>query len=174
MKFLLIIFLTSLMSFSTVAQKGYTTSIDEETGALVFKGHITLADLRAESGFKWLGRGESSYTPDLGAITFLRNELPAYSLVAVMGTWCDDSHSLIPRLAKTLAAAQFPQQQFKMIGVDRSKQIEGPEGKLYDVNRVPTIIVYKGSEEVGRITESVQKNIESDLAEIIRSDNRNR
>ncbi len=168
MKFLLTILLTTLMSLTTNAQKAYTTSKDEETGSPVFKGPITFADLRAEPAFTWLKRGEASYNPDSAAIDFLRTELPAYRLVAVMGTWCDDSHNLIPRLSRVLDAARFPQQNLKMIGVDRSKQVDAPESKIYDVKRVPTIIIYKENKEVGRIVETVHKSIEQDLEKILR------
>jgi hypothetical protein len=100
-------------------------------------------------------------------IRFLRKELPAYTIVVLMGTWCDDSQLLIPRLSKTLKAADFPMQQCIMYGVDRSKQTGGIESQLYNVQRVPTIIVYKGRFEAGRIVESVKKNIETDLLMII-------
>ena len=170
MKHLLIIAIAAIMSFSANAQKAYTTSKDEETGAVVFKGPITLADLAGEPTFTWLKKGEASYMPDSVAIKYLRKELPAYTIVTIMGTWCDDSQNLVPKLAKTLEAARFPMKQFVMYGVDRAKQTGGIESKLYDVKRVPTIIVYKGNVEAGRIVESVKRNVETDLAQIIHKD----
>src|SRR5689334_16287782 len=131
MKYLLIIAITAIMSFSANAQKAYTTSKDEETGAVVYKGHITLADLGSEPTFTWLKRGETSYIPDSNAIKYLRKALPAYSIVTIMGTWCDDSQNLVPKLAKTLEAARFPMAQFVIYGVDRAKQTGGIESKLY-------------------------------------------
>ena len=82
----------------------------------------------------------------------------------------DDSQNLVPKLAKTLEAARFPMKQFVMYGVDRAKQTGGIESKLYDVKRVPTIVVYKGNVEAGRIVESVKRNVETDLAQIIHKD----
>jgi hypothetical protein len=58
-------------------------------------------------------------------------------------------------------------QQYVMYGVDRKKQTGGIESQLYNVQRVPTIIVFKGRFEAGRIVESVKKNIETDLMMII-------
>jgi hypothetical protein len=167
MKYLLTLFTIACLSFTAGAQKAYTTSKDDETGATLFKGQVSLADLQEEPGFTWLKRGENAYKPDSNAIKYLRKELPAYTVVVIMGTWCDDSQNLVPKLTKTLEAARFPMKQFVMYGVDRAKQTGGMESKLYDVKKVPTIILYKGNLEAGRIVESVKRDIESDLAQIV-------
>jgi len=44
------------------------------------------------------------------------------------------------------------------------------ETKLYNISRVPTIIVMHQFREVGRITESVTSSIEEDLLSIIAPD----
>ena len=167
MKYLLPLTIALCLSLTAEAQKAYTTSKDEETGATIFKGQVTLADLQEEPSFGWLKKGEAAYTPDSNAIKFLRKELPVYTIVVLMGTWCDDSQFLIPKLSKTLEAVKFPMKQFVMYGVDRAKQTGGMESKLYDVKRVPTIILYKGNIEKGRIVESVKRSIETDLVQLI-------
>jgi thiol-disulfide isomerase/thioredoxin len=170
MKHLLIIICAALMSMTATAQKSYTTSADKPSGFAIFKGPVTLDDLRGEPGFSWMERGESGYKPDAASVSYLSKELPAYSVVVLMGTWCDDSQNLVPKLAKTLTAANFPMSQFKMYGVDREKKTNGDEGARYDVKRVPTIILYKDGKEAGRIVESVNKSIEADLAALIGGD----
>src|SRR4051812_41557495 len=105
MKYLLIFAIASCMSLTTHAQKAYSTSKDEETGATIFKGPITMEDLRNEPSFTWLKKGDSAYLPDSTAIKYLQKELPAYTIVVLMGTWCDDSQYLIPKLNKTLTLA---------------------------------------------------------------------
>lgn len=160
-----------LSGFSASAQQTYTVSKDPENGAKVFKGPITLADLAGEPAFDWYGKGESAYKPDSVSISYLREKLPQYSIITLMGTWCEDSQNLIPKLARTLKEAKFPMKQFTLYGVDRSKQTNGMEAKIYKVQLVPTIIVFKGNEEIGRITETVTRNIETDLAQIVQKDN---
>ena len=167
MKYLFLFVIACALSSTAGAQKAYSTSKDEETGAVIFKGPITMADLQEELSFNWMKKGEAAYQPDSTAIKYLQKELPAYTIVVLMGTWCDDSQNLIPRLSKTLTAAKFPMKQYVMYGVDRAKETGGTEGQMYNVKRVPTIIVYKGQREAGRIIESVKRNIETDLAQII-------
>jgi thiol-disulfide isomerase/thioredoxin len=167
MKRILVLLLALTVYTTASAQKPYTTSKDEETGAVIFKGPITTADLSSESSFSWYNRGRTAYVPDSGAIKYLRTALPNYTLVTLMGTWCDDSQNLVPRLAKVLEASRYPMNKFVMYGVDRSKQTNGIEGKLYDVKKVPTIIVFKGNKEIGRIVENVTRSVEVDMVQII-------
>jgi hypothetical protein len=77
---------------------------------------------------------------------------------------------LIPRLYKTMKASNYPMSQVSMYGVDRAKQAKYVEHQLYRLERVPTIMVFKGFIEVGRIIETAEKSVEEDLARIIKSD----
>jgi hypothetical protein len=57
-----------------------------------------------------------------------------------------------------------------MYGVNRDKEALNTESKLYNITRVPTIIVMHQYREVGRITESVTSTIEEDILSIIAPD----
>jgi thiol-disulfide isomerase/thioredoxin len=164
MKSLLILATAIIFSLSAAAQKPYSISKDDQTGSLIFKGPITLSDLQNEPSFKWMN---NSYKPDANAVASLKQALPSYSIVAVVGTWCDDSQNLLPKLAKVLQDANFPPANFTLWGVDRTKETGKEESKVYEVKKVPTIIVLKDNKEVGRIVESVSRSIEADLLQII-------
>jgi hypothetical protein len=58
----------------------------------------------------------------------------------------------------------------EMYGVNRDKEALNAESKLYNITRVPTIIVMHQYREVGRITESVASTIEEDILSIIAPD----
>lgn len=166
MKAVLIIFL--MMNINAVAQnKAYTITKDEKHGELVFNGKVTFDDLNKEPSFSWLRSGEEEYSPDPEKIEILKDRLPGYYMVVFLGTWCDDSHNLIPKLEKVLAASRFPNSQLLMYGVDREKTTTNGEERRYKITNVPTIILIKDGQEAGRITESVQKSIEADLAALL-------
>ncbi len=167
MKFISILFAAIAMSLSVTAQKPYSISKDDQTGQTIFKGPMTLADLQGEPSFTWWKRSTEGYTPDPNAIAYLKSALPAFTIVTIMGTWCDDSQNLVPKLAKVLSASGFPMERFAMFGVDRAKETGGIESKVYAVKRVPTIVVFKNNNEVGRIVESVNRSVELDLAQIV-------
>ena len=154
------------MSLNTFAQSKYETSKDTENGSLVFKGEISFNDLEKEASFVWF-KNYSTYKPDEAVISSLKQNLKDHELVVVMGTWCEDSHNLIPRLYQVLKLSNYPMDKLKLVGVDRGKDaLNGEKGK-YNIERVPTIIILNSGLEVGRIVEGVRQRIETDIADII-------
>lgn len=159
------------MAISTqgFAQSDFDRSVDPESGSLVFKGQVDLNDLKKEESFSWLSKGADSYIPDSAGLDYLKKNLPAYNVIVFMGTWCEDTHLMLPRLLKTLQLISYPMDKLKIYGVDRNKETKYVEHKLYRIDRVPTILVFKSHTEIGRITEVVQKSVENDLEEILKA-----
>lgn len=169
MKKILLAAAASLLSVAAFAQSDFDISKDKENGMTVYKGALAFDDLKKESTFGWFQRGATAYTPDSNAVKYLKKNLPQYNLVVLMGTWCDDSHNLIPKLYKTLQAAGYPMKQIRLYGVDRAKQAKYVEHRLYQVEKVPTIILQKQHTEVGRVVETVKRSVEVDLVQLIQS-----
>ena len=163
----LLLIATLLIAMPAFAQSDFDRSKDKETGSVVFKGQISFEDLKSESTFSWLKRGAADYKPDSIAIAYLKKNLPKYEMVVLMGTWCDDSHNLVPKLYKVMQASGYPMSNYKMYGVDRAKEAKYVEHKLYRLEKVPTIILLKDHVEIGRIVESVKKSVEIDLVQMI-------
>src|SRR5207248_4809252 len=98
-----------LISAGAIAQnKAYDITKDRKNGDLVFNGPLTFDDLNNEPTFTWLKSGAEAYKPDEQTINFLRSRLRDYTLVVFLGTWCDDSHYLIPKLEKVLQLTDYP------------------------------------------------------------------
>lgn len=134
---------------------------------MVYQGAMTWDELRAQPGSEWLEKGEAAYIPDTAAVAFLRRNLKSVSMLVFLGTWCDDSRFLIPRLSKTLKLSDYRLQQARVYGVDRAKQTTDGESKTYNVTKAPTIILMMGDKEIGRIVETVPVSIEKSLVEIL-------
>ena len=168
-KFFITILVFMFYNFTALAQNqsNYDTSADAETGSRVFKGKISFTDLSSEATFTWLKEGENDYHPDARALTYLQEYLKDYDMVVFMGTWCSDSHELIPKLKKLLETIHYPVNKMTMYGVDRAKTTKSGDEKLYSITLVPTIILLKDGKEYGRITETVTKSLEEDLEAII-------
>lgn len=162
--------LLSLHVMAQTAKSDYDVSKDSENGAVVFKGQLSFDDLNKESSFGWLKRGSDAYKPDTNAVKYLKKNLGNYEIVVFMGTWCDDSQVMIPKFYKLLQLVGYPMGKLTMYGVDRAKTAKYLEHKLYKIDKVPTIIVYKNHSELGRITELVKKSVETDLINIIKDD----
>jgi thiol-disulfide isomerase/thioredoxin len=162
-----------LLTINVMAQTSksdFDISKDAENGAVVYKGQISFDDLGKEGSFGWLKRGSDAYKPDTNAVKYLKKNLVNYEIVVFMGTWCEDSQNLIPKFYKLLQVIGYPMGKLTMYGVDRAKTAKYIEHRLYKIEKVPTIIVYRNHSELGRITELVKKSIETDLINIIRDD----
>lgn len=152
----------------------YDTIRDAQNKQLVFKGSFSITDLRNEPSFTWLQKGMDSYHPDTNAVNYLKQYIRNYDMKIFMGTWCEDSQDLIPRLFKTLLEMKQTLVTKRVIGLDRNKTTTEDYMEMVrdsKVTLVPTIILYKDGKEAGRITETVNKSIEADLMAIVKKNN---
>ena len=159
------------MSIGVHAQdmpRAYYITTDSINGGLVMKGLLNFNLLRNEPTFDWYKKGYESYTPAKTDIAFLTNELNKYTMVIFIGTWCGDSKDMIPVLDKVLSAAHPEMEKIVIYGVDRSKTAGNGMEKTYHITLVPTVILFDGTKEIGRITETVRKSVEGDLVGIIK------
>lgn len=154
------------MALRAQYQSNYETVKSTTEGEVIYKGSCTFEDIFAVPAFP-IKRSED-YVPDPEKIKTLVTDLRNYRLVILLGTWCEDSHRLVPQLYKVLTVADFPLERLQIFALDREKKGREEEEIRYKVSNVPTIIVFKEDEEVGRITETVNKSIESDLVDIIK------
>lgn len=164
------ILVAALLLVSTIAmgqKANYVILQDAKSGLKVFKGQYAFKDLLTEPTFTWMQKGIATYKPDEGALKTLRENLGKRHIIVFLGTWCEDSQNLIPKLYKVLNLAQYPMANLDMYGVDREKTTGSGIEQKYKITLVPTIIILDGQKELGRITESVDKSIEADMVKII-------
>lgn len=106
--------------------------------------------------------------PTTAAAYGLTSVEPGAEVVVFLGTWCDDSRREVSRLWRALdeAGGTVPF-QIRYIGVDREKrEPAGPVGE-HKIQYVPTLIVRRGGQEVGRIVETSPNGVEVDLLALL-------
>lgn len=120
----------------------------------------------------WYVKEHDEYAIDQKAISELKKDkIGSYNITAFIGTWCEDSHRDFPRLMKVLEAAKYPEGKLTIIAVNRKKESPSGEEGLYNIQKVPTIIIERYGKEVGRIIEMPTTGyIERDLVEILNKD----
>ncbi|QOR73857.1 thioredoxin family protein [Cruoricaptor ignavus] len=123
----------------------------------------------------WFSEEFNEYQIDDAAVAELKKQkISSYQITAFVGTWCEDTHRELPRLLKILGAANYPKEKLNIIAVNRKMESPSGEEGLYNIKKVPTIIVKKYGRELGRITETPKSGyLERDLAEILRTDDGN-
>lgn len=164
--------ITVLLLLATIHMQAqsFKKFTDEDTQDLIYQGQITFTDLQKEKAFDWYDQGAAAYNPDRETIAQLKPLLKSYTLVVFLGTWCSDSHKLVPELVKVLQLSDYPLNKVKVFSLDHSKTGLNGEEKKYNISYLPTIIVYKDGKEEGRVIETVEESIESDLLSIVRGE----
>ena len=142
--------------------------VKKADGEKMLLGGVDRTAFAKEPFSNWFLQEYDSYQTNAPMIKDFKNKLKKYRIVVFMGTWCDDSKREYPRLLKILDEAKFPEQRIVTYALNENKKsFYGEEGGK-DIRFVPTIIFYKGGEEIGRIVESpVSGTLEEDIMMIV-------
>jgi hypothetical protein len=85
-------------------------------------GEINLSGLLMPPYDSWYLDGFAGYVPDEKIMDELRKtDISDYTITIVLGTWCPDSRSEVPRCMKIIDIWGFPSEKIKLIGVDINK-----------------------------------------------------
>jgi thiol-disulfide isomerase/thioredoxin len=95
---------------------------------------------------------------------------PEVDLLVFFGSWCGDSWREVPRLIKIVQLAGLSETRVRYYGLDRTKKSSDGLTDTYRIERVPTIIVLRKGEELGRVVELPRSTLEGDLFEILVAD----
>jgi hypothetical protein len=111
---------------------------------------------------------ESESAPDVESARGLAAVERGAEVTIFLGTWCGDSRREVPRLWKALDLAG-PAAPFEVhyIAVDHDKKEPGGRVSGNDVRYVPTFIVRRNGQEVGRIVEQSPDGVEKDLLALL-------
>jgi hypothetical protein len=151
-RFTLIVALTLLLSQLTIAQHQYEVLV-ERPNEKTLKGIISRDVLLKDSSFKWYAENLKNYKPNAAALEGLKRLKDSIQLLVFIGTWCEDSHFVIPKLYSLLDAAGFSDNRVTLVGVDRDKKTLGHLSEALHADKAPTIIVMKNGKEQGRVIE---------------------
>lgn len=106
--------------------------------------------------------------PDAAAAQGLASVEPGAEVVVFLGTWCGDSRREVSRLWRAIddVGGTVPF-QVRYVGVDTEKK--EPAGPVTEngIQFVPTLIVRRGGQEVGRIIETSPNGVEADLLALL-------
>jgi len=142
---------------------------DPNTGKPMLLGPITIEELQQEPFNEWYQIEFSEYEVDVRTVSELTTAIDnsnQYTYEIFLGTWCGDSRREIPRLEKIFNEMGVDMNNVAIVAVDRDKISPNGEQEGKDIRYVPTLIVNKDNEEIGRIVESpssLSTTLESDL-----------
>jgi hypothetical protein len=167
MKISLICLIAVAYALLMPAQDKNTIILDENSGKPMAVG-FSSREVFSDTSFSWWFDSEyENYTVDSAALESIQYIPEDVAMTVIMGTWCSDSRREVPRFYKILDYLKYPSDDITLIAVDRDKK--GLEGEVTDLNIefVPTIIFFSGEEEIGRIIETPEESLETDLVNIL-------
>ena len=128
-----------------------------------YRGSIEIEELFSEySIFK---TGYDNYVPS--DFSVLKHD--DVSVVIFFGTWCHDSKRELPKALKIFNEIGINDENIELIAVGLDKK--EPQGRAAKLRLMytPTLIFFRGSQEIGRIIEKPVISLEKDIALIISS-----
>lgn len=162
--FLLVAIIAGNTAFAQSQYEVFSEKPNEKT----YKGIISREVLLSDTSFKWYAANQTGYSPNSEAVEELRKNADSLELIVFMGTWCEDSQFIIPKLYMLLDASGFPKDRVTLIGVDRSKKTLSHLAEALNITNVPTIIAMKDGKEIGRVIEYGTYGLfDKELGEII-------
>ncbi|MDO9275884.1 MAG: thioredoxin family protein [Lutibacter sp.] len=157
------VFILSIMSCS--AQKNEVTAVKDPSGNLI--GIANKESFLEEPFSAWFKQNYATYETDKEVMKKLTPLLKNITIKGFMGTWCGDSQEQTPVLYKILDEAGFDYNNLTLITVNRSKSTPDNLQEGFNIERVPTFIVYKNDKEIGRFVEYPRESVEADLLKIV-------
>ncbi len=103
-KLLIFSLLMAIVAIPAFAQSQYEI-LPDPTDGKILKGIISREILEKDSSFKWYANNLKGYKPNEAALSGLIKNKDSIQLVVFMGTWCEDSHYIIPKFFTLFDAA---------------------------------------------------------------------
>ncbi|CAN5599015.1 hypothetical protein BH10BAC3_BH10BAC3_37960 [soil metagenome] len=133
-------------------------------------GIISKEQITQDTAFEWYQTNLKYYKADSATVQIIRAKKENIHLLLFCGTWCHDSQQLLPKYFTTLDAANFPDKNLTIVGMDRNKKTVAQLEHTFNIVNVPTMIVMQNGKEAGRITEYGKTTfVDKELGEIIAS-----
>lgn len=98
----------------------------------------------------------------------LMKQLQGKSILVLFATWCHDSEREVPRLLKLVSQSKVNLAGLSLLAVDVNKTEPSGRAVKSALRYTPTIILYDGDQELGRVVEQPQQSLAEDLAAFIR------
>ncbi len=109
----------------------------------------------------------TAYSPDLEIVAKLQT-IPEEVMIEIsLGTWCPDCRQHVSAYLKLMDMVKNPLIQTTFTGIPRDRSARPPYTKDRNIEKVPTFIVFFRNQEIGRIIETPQVSVESDLWNIL-------
>ena len=115
----------------------------------------------------WFMSEYQDYPLEIATLQKIHSMHTEFDVLIYLGTWCSDSRREVPRFLKMLDYLEFDFSRLDMTGLNRKKQAPDYPENIWNIEYVPTFIFLKDGKEIGRIIETPEESLESDMLKIL-------
>lgn len=167
MKLLKVFIIISGFAFFSCQSGNRNIVFDEKANQDILYGYATPEVFLSEPFAVWYDDEYSNYETNSLLVDSLTQQIADITISIVLGTWCPDSRREVPRFIKVLNSINFPLEHLTIVGINRGKTCPKANVREGEIEFVPTFIIFKKGEELGRIIESPTLSLEEDLLRIL-------
>ena len=162
-----IIIMAVMVILASCSPKNALMITKDKDGSKMLVGISDKNTLMTDKAFGWFKKGYDQYKPDATQVEVISRIAPSLHIDVFAGTWCDDTHDLLPEFYKVMDAAKVTDAQITLHLVNRDKKTKDGSSEKYKITKVPTFIVFIKDRQVGKVVESAKKSIEADIADML-------
>jgi len=133
----------------------------------VITGEFSLQTWKDSCGWSAFPVGDYKLDPDKAALIKSFFNPAEMSFIIFGGSWCGDTETELPKIVDIFNQAGISSSAYRIYGVDRQKQEPTGIAFKFRIEKVPTLIILDGNEELGRITEFPKMTWEDDILMMI-------
>jgi len=134
---------------------------------IILEGRVQKKQLAEYKKLNWFTPNYQSYKPDTAILKLLNAKTEGICFIMFGGTWCSDTQRELPKFLSLLEHLQIGSNRYEMWMLDMKKESKYVNQKIFDIQYVPTFLVFKEGKEIGRIIEKPKQSLELDLLEIL-------
>ena len=169
MKTFVVIIIAILFTSISFAQDINFLSVDSTENEPMLLGYCN-RDAFKDTSFSWWFNSEYLlYNVDSVSGEKIKNEMKDVKATIVMGSWCSDSRTWVPKFFKIMDFIKYPSDSITIICVDRKMHGRKNEVDTLNIEKVPTFIFYRNGKELGRIIESPKVSLMKDMIAILKN-----
>lgn len=164
----IILFAFASMLLMTSRAQVNQRMIDPDLDREILIGQIDLFGLKNPMFVKDWQTAQEEYSPDKMTVKELKKRFRKNKnlyLVVYFGSWCGDSREHLPHFVKLAQKTKLKKVSY--YALNRKKTLPKQDLTAFQIEYVPTFIVYINDKEIGRIVETPEISLEKDLLKIL-------
>ena len=162
-----ILWLLSFLFMIMIAKSEYVITRDT-ANKVVISGKINWEDWQKHAEWQDYKADEYKINTAFSDSILQIMKLNKITFMLFAGSWCSDSKEQMPKLYKVLSYCNYPINNIELYGVDRKKEESSGIAKALQILNVPTLIIIKNNNEIGRIVETPSHSWEEDIFNFIK------